>query len=187
MDFATLTLASIDSVSVEQLDPFSCGTDSLDEFLKNDARRFHDNRLCGTTLVFSDDDPVPVAYFSICADSLQLSEGEKSFLEMDIGAPVPVRFIPAVKITKLAVRSDFQGQGLAGHLLDTVEGLAYGSDISARFIVIDALNQADVIRLYERHGYVRSLYAEEQAKNAKRGALTPSATVKLYKDIFADA
>lgn len=101
-----LSLRHIRDVEDEVLKQFSCGRRQLDDFLIEDARDYDAHGLTSTVLVFLVGVSAPVAYFSLTADSVHLSGGERT----DLGLPfdAPISFYPAVKLTKLAVAQGVQ-------------------------------------------------------------------------------
>ena len=58
-----------------------------------------------TYLVFADDPGEPIAYYTLLADAIVLADGESR-------EGIEYRSIPAVKVARLGVRVDCQGQGL---------------------------------------------------------------------------
>ena len=62
--------------------------------------------------------------------------------------------LPAVLVGRLAVDGRFKGRGLGGVLLFDAAKRAMASDIAARFMVVDALNEG-AVRFYEHHGFRR--------------------------------
>ena len=110
IDRDSLTLRHIRDVEDEVLKHFSCGRSQLDDFLLEDARDYDAHGLTSTVIVFAEGYSAPAAYFSLTADSVHLSSGERT----DLGLPfdVPISFYPAVKITKLAVMSELQRSGI---------------------------------------------------------------------------
>lgn len=185
MEDFDLTFSRISDLSPNELEicsAFSCNTDSLDSFLVNEAIDYDKAGLTLTTLVFINDNPVPAAYFSLSADSITLTPGEKSELTMSIGFDIEVRYLPAVKITKLAVHHEFQSEGIGGFLIEAIEGIVFNSGIAARFLVVDALNNQRAVTFYQKCGFVESMHA--QGRSAHEGS--PAETVKMFKDIFQD-
>jgi len=100
IDRGSLILRHIRDVEDEVLHQFSCGRPQLDEFLRQDARDYEAHGLTRTVIVFAQGYSTPVAYFSLTADSVHLSSGERT----DLGLPfdAPISYYPAVKITQLA-------------------------------------------------------------------------------------
>lgn len=76
-----VSLRHIRDVEDEVLEKFSCGRLQLDEFLYQDARDYDAHGLTSTVLVFLSGVDAPVAFFSLTADSVHLSSGERTDLQ----------------------------------------------------------------------------------------------------------
>lgn len=63
--------------------------------------------------------------------------------------------LPAVLIGRLAIDRRFKGQGLGSALLADAAARSMGSDIAARFLVVDAIDE-DAALFYQHHGFRRS-------------------------------
>ena len=83
-----ISLRHIQDVEDEVLKQFSCGRPQLDEFLHEDARDYDKHGLTSTVVVFHEDIPDPVGYFSLTADSVHLSGGERTDLGLPFDAPI---------------------------------------------------------------------------------------------------
>ena len=188
MAVGDLILRRIAEISATDLQPFTCGSESLDEFLKEQALPFDQSGLTFTTVVFAEGTPTPVAYFSLSSDNLKLSNMEE--MELGLNFQVPVKAFPAVKITRLAVASDFQSQRIGESLIELIEGLVFESAIAARLITVDADNNDRTVRFYQRLNFVESsVHAgnrqNEQAQRRDLNVQRP-ATISLYKDIYVE-
>lgn len=119
----------------------------------------------------------PVAYFSLTADSVHLSGGERT----DLGLPfdAPISFYPAVKLTKLAVAQDVQSRGLGEQLVDLICGIASDTPFAVRLLTVDAVNQDRVLQFYQRVGFMESLSDAKQ-----RQAQKSRETVLMFKDLY---
>ena len=183
-----MILRRIAEVSAPDLQDFTCGSASLDEFLKEQALLFDQSGLTLTTVAYAEGVSAPIAYFSLSSDNLKLSEME----EMDLGLnfQVPVKAFPAVKVTRLAVASEYQCRGIGEALIELIEGLVFESSIAARLITVDADNNPRTIRFYKKLNFVESLVnaqnrANEQAQRRNRGVEEPR-TISMFKDIYAE-
>lgn len=177
-------LLSIADVDPPLLAGFTCGKEHLDEFLRTEALTLHKQRLGFTSVVFHRDLAGPVAYFTLAHDAIGLRDSERFELGLD---PGPV-WIPAVKLCRLGVSSGLQSGGVGTAVVDLMFGQLLDARYPsmARLMVVDADNEDRVIRFYERSGFERSLWAEDQATRAARGK-TPQrpAAVKMLRDILA--
>jgi len=127
--------------------PFDCGDDDLNNFLRNDALPYLDERMA-VTYVFMYKDQV-VAYYSLLNDKVTFDMSkEKSFWNRfnrknRIPNPKRRQNYPAVKIGRLAVSSHFGGQGLGRFILDGIKQmLIQKTDIGCRFLTVDAYSIA---------------------------------------------
>jgi len=172
-DFLLLPLPEVDSRFVDQ---FDCGTDSLNDFLRNDALTFHNERLGFTTCVFHQDFPELVAYYTLANDSIQLSPTEIG--DLGVNTATPPKLVPCVKLGKFAVHRDVQGQGNGKTIMRLIvdDILASNSHSAARILVLDSLyNQTG---FYERCRFSASTHAANRS-NGRRGS-----TVKMFLDII---
>lgn len=177
----------VGEVAPDQLAAFDCGKPRLNDFLAATACRMHMVRLSFTSVVFHRDSQGPVAYFTLSNDSIPLTDSEK--FELDL-ADTGLSSFPAVKIGRLAVRGDLQGAGVGKYVVSQlILGTVVGSDAfsAARFIVLDADNEPDVLGFYRRLGFDESLWAERNALKAHRGRRAATAqrkTIKMHRDIL---
>lgn len=172
-----LTLRHIRDVEDEALSRFSCARPQLDEFLHTDARDYDAHGLTSTVIVFAEGYDSPVAYFSLTADSVHLSGGERT----DLGLPfdVPISYYPAVKITKLAVVTELQRSGLGEALIDLICGIVSTAPFAVRLLTVDAVNQAAVLRFYARTGFIESLSEKKERQSQKARD-----TILMFKDLY---
>src|SRR5690606_37274195 len=98
------------------------------------------------------------------------------------GEEVPSSF-PAVKIGRLAVAQELQGQGVGKFMMRLVlDKIVESAPISAaRVVVVDADNDPSVLAYYRRHGFVESQWAEIRHKN--HGGKGQRRTIKMLRDI----
>lgn len=173
----------VDKVAHGELVGFSCGSASLDGFLRDFACEYHENRFAFTSVVFHEDAAGPVGYFTLANDAIPLNDSE--VFELGYSAEVRLASFPAVRICRLAVREDLQGAGAGAAILRIVFGAVLGGvEISAaRLVTVDAINDERVTRFYARNGFERSLWAEKQAGHNRRKNIRPE-TVKMICDIL---
>lgn len=173
----------IPEVERAALESFSCGKTGLDDFLKETALAQHKARLGLTSVVFHEDFKGPVGFFTLANDAIPLEESER--FDLGIDEVVMVSAIPAVKIGRLAVHQDLQGNGVGAFLINLIIGDALNSVTlsTGRLLVVDADNDERVLSFYQKSGFVESLWAKNRARNntpkAKRGA-----AIKMHRDIL---
>ena len=161
----------------EQLAAFDCGKQRLNEFLTGTALQMHAVRLGFTSVVFHEDVEGPVGYFTLASDSIPLTDSEQ--FDHDV-KEWTLKSFPAVKIGRLAVRQDLHSQGVGAYIVNTLilGTVVEGQFSAARLLVLDADNEARVVKFYETLGFERSLWAEKSAS----GKATQ--TVKMHRDIL---
>lgn len=177
-------LLPVVDVAPELLAAFRCGKSHLDDFLTQ-APAFHRARLGLTTTVFHRDvSGQIVGYFTLANDALPLTTSE----QYELGLDVELKAYPAVKLGRLAVAQQLQGQGVGEQIMALVHGeiLDSASLSAARLVILDADNDPRVVAFYRKLGYQESLWAETQAKHHAPGkkAVAP-ATVKMIRDVLA--
>lgn len=177
IDSKKLTLRSIRDVDDELLGHFDSGRPQLNYFLQQEARDYDLYGLTNTTLAFIADNSRPVAYFSLTADSVHLSNVER----MELGLPfeASISFYPAVKITKLAVISQFQGKGIGKALINLICGIASEAPFAVRLLTVDAVNQVAVLKFYECNGFLESLSEQKERQNQRTRE-----TILMFRDLY---
>lgn len=177
-------LLPVIEVDPARLEVFTCGRPRLDEFLRTKANFFHKSRLGSTWVVVHRDYESLVGYFTLSHDSLELESSE----EMDLGLEdfAGIARFPAVTIGRLAVTQELHRTGVSVKVMSLAIGIIQGEEMppsACRLVVVDADNEASVLRYYEKHGFVQSLWADKRARNhAGRGRRE---TVKMLRDILA--
>ena len=131
----------------DDLDSFSSGQPSLDEWLRQSARHADAIR-SGRTWVWTAREAVVVAYFALAGHVI-----ERGDLPARLGRGSPDR-IPAVLIARLALDESLQGRGFGGALLaDALSRIVAATDIvAARFVVVDAID-ARAADFYAHYGF----------------------------------
>lgn len=178
IDLNSLTLIRIDEVDPKLYKDFCCDRPELNEFLVEDAMYFHEQNLTNTTIVKLDDKMV--GFFSLSSDAIRLSTSEKG--DLALNDEYQINYFPAVKITKLAVATEFAGKGIGRYLINMIEGLIYDLPLAVRFLTVDAI--AIKVDFYEKNKFVASLFREKQLRSALKGE--ESQNVLMHKDIYVD-
>lgn len=184
-----LALRRIYELEKDVLVGFGCGHGDLDVFLTDSAHDYSEHGLTETIVAFAGSDAAPAAYFSLSADGLPLRSSE--LLELGLPFDCPISYFPAVKITKLAVRSDMQSAGLGAELLKIIEGLAFSHSVAVRLLTVDAVNDPRAIAFYQRHGFKPSLQHEIRQQRAdrnrpqRRANEQPPQSVLMYRDLYS--
>jgi ribosomal protein S18 acetylase RimI-like enzyme len=179
-------LISINQVALEIesfLTNFACGRKDLDDFLFDCARDQHEDHLSHTSTLFHEDFKGLVGYITLTNDSVGMEMSEVG--ELGLRNHVDLKFYPAIKICRLGIHQDLQGLGIGQKLIDLALGeiLLAQSITASRLLITDAVNDPQVIRFYEKCGFLESYWATNQRKK-NRGTSVP-ATIKMIRDIYA--
>lgn len=126
---------------------FTCGRDSLDDWLKNRALK---SSAAGDSkvLVICNEGGEVVGYYAICASSVSRKEATS---KLKRNAPDP---IPMGLIARLAVRDDMQKQGIGPALLrDAILRISQAAEkIGVKGILVHALDD-DAASFYAHSGF----------------------------------
>ena len=126
---------------------FDCGVPSLNDWLKEQARRAQASDTA-RTYIWVSEDAVVAAYYAVTPT--QVVRGEISG-----GLAGGVSVIPAYLLARLALDKTLQGQGLGAELLhDALTLLVRAAEYAAgRLIVVDALDEK-AAKFYHQHGFI---------------------------------
>lgn len=129
---------------------FRCGVDSLDRYLKQQARQDISRRI---SRVFIARDPGEetrvLGYYTLSGLSIDLS-----VLADLIARKLPRHPIPAALLGRLAVDLDARGRGIGRLLLANAirRTLSVSDQIAIHAMVVDAIDQR-AMDFYQRHGF----------------------------------
>ena len=140
------------------IQPFDCGDEDLNDFLVNDSLHYTNN-LIAVTYIFEDTEySKTVGFFSVINDKITASQtngsGWKKFRKT---IPPKKRFnsYPAVKLGRLGVSKEYQGQRIGSDILNYIKGLFLDSNkTGCRFITVDAYNNEQTLKFYLKNGFV---------------------------------
>lgn len=137
---------------------FDCGVRDLNEFLRDDALN-HMRALMSVTYVVKNGADV-VAYFSLLNDSLKFDPDKQATktawnrMTRKIPNAKRLRSYPAVKLGRLAVNRPMQRGGFGAQILDWMKmSFVTMNKTGCRFIIVDALNNEDTLRFYQRNDF----------------------------------
>ena len=127
---------------------FSCGSKSLDDWLRIHALE-NQRRNLSRTFVLVDDGGVVVGYYA-----LSMGGVAKDDLPRNLGRGLPGYQIGMVLLARLAIDARRQGEGLGRDLLvdAIVHAAAAGQHAAARFIAVDPIDET-ARRFYGRFGF----------------------------------
>lgn len=127
---------------------FLSDSEPLNRYLREQVTQDIRRRVAACFVALSDRQRI-VGYYTLASASLLLSE-----LPASIGKRLP-RYptVPAVRMGRLAVDRDFQGQGLGSALLADALDRAARAEIAAFALMVDAKDVA-AAAFYQHHGFI---------------------------------
>lgn len=152
---------------IDYCHPFTCGTDEdMDEFFREDALDYT-RFLMGKSYCFrmNDDAQTIVACFTVSNDSIRIydlpSSRRNAMWNITKHEKMLTRY-PGVLIGRLAVAEGFGGKGIGSDSLRFIKAWFTEKDnkTACRFAIVDAKNEPEVLRFYEKNGF-KSLFPRE--------------------------
>jgi len=121
---------------------FKCGKDDLDDFFRDDALLYAQQRLGKTYCFLLEEDPTVIVCLytltnsSIRTDLIPNNRGKK--LEKNVPFPKRMRRYPTVLIGRLAISKEYQGKGIGDELMDIIKTQVIDEDYltCARYLAI---------------------------------------------------
>lgn len=182
-----MTPASVDASQVEitpfsvdqlaSVEGFTCGDTDLDGFIRDDALRLQELNIVRTYVAFLGQRLV--GYVALMADAVSLKSNERKKLRAASGTRAsgndhPV--IPALKIARLAVVEDLQGNGVGCVLLRFAlfTALDMAALAGCRLLTLDAYPEKE--NYYVRRKFERNLddkYAEKEHPSMRYDIFRP--------------
>ena len=179
---SNVSLLSIKDVDKISQHSFNSQIEEYNDFLEI-ADKFYDINVSKTFLLVHNSTKELIAYMTLSADSIKLTNEEKDIHDM---SKVPYASIPALKIGKLAVNKelskDAKAKGYGSFMLELARAFAYSMNdmgVACRFITVDADIEydPDTPLFYKKNGFIENL--SNKSRNAKH-------TISMRKDIFTD-
>ena len=131
---------------------FSCGVDSLDSYLKKQAKQDVKRRIARVFVATSDENPNAIlGFYTLSTLAIELTQ-----LPNELARKLPKHPIPAALIGRLACSTLVRGQGIGKMLLmDAIKRtLVVSEDIAIYAMVVDAIDE-QAQRFYEQYGFSR--------------------------------
>jgi GNAT superfamily N-acetyltransferase len=134
-------------------DGFHCGASSLDLYLKTQAAQDMRRKANAVFVLAPRDSPSRIAgYFTLCAYGLApgaIPEAARKHLPR-------YPMVSATLLGRLAVATEFQGQGLGAILLAKALAKAYesASQVGSSMVVVDAIDER-AAKFYAAHGFLQ--------------------------------
>ncbi len=135
----------------DEVEPFDCGDEPLNNYLKRHAWTNQQKSSIGVTYV-AIDEPAPlsaIGYFTLATASMPRDAFPKKYV-----CGLPPYDLPLILQARLAVDRRFSGKGL-GHALVSEAfkiALRVADDVGCRCIVTDAYR--DAVHCYARYGFI---------------------------------
>lgn len=150
--------------------PFDCGDSDLNGFLFDDAKNYLKDLLATTYLLVDPKNDKTVAYFSLLNDKIILNPNEKNLwnkLNRNICNAKRRHDYPAVKVGRLAVSKDYNGQGVGTFIIDFIKyAFTHGNRTGCRFITVDAY--ASAVGFYNSKKCHFEFFTNQDAKEETR-------------------
>ena len=162
-----------------RIPPFRCKDPDLTDFLQDDAKKYL-AELMAVTYVFVDAEAdKTVAYFSLLNDKVAYDPENRSLwnrLNRGISNRKRRKSYPSVKIGRLAVAEEYEGNRLGSEILDLVKRtFTSGNRTGCRFVTVDAY--AESADFYRKNGF--DFFTKKDRKDKTR---LMSFDLKPFKD-----
>ena len=136
---------------------FDCPVAEYNDYLTQEALRTQNDHIALTWLLQDKTDKGVAAYMSLIADAIKLSVTEKELHNLDY----PFKTIPAMKIAKLAVSTEYQKKyrGIGSFMIASAVGFAIICNktlFACRFLTVDAdvEHNESVLNFYQKNGFL---------------------------------
>ena len=151
---------------LKECHPFVCGDDDMDEFFQKDALNYTRYKM-GKSYCFRMKDSIEtiVACFTVSNDSIRIYDLPNSRRNAMWGITHREKMLtryPGVLVGRLAVASQFSGKGIGSEIIDFIKMwfLDDANKTGCRFAIVDAKNELNILRFYEKNGF-KSLFPQE--------------------------
>ncbi|MGG1513891.1 GNAT family N-acetyltransferase [Paenibacillus oryzisoli] len=145
-----LSITTLDKVSDNLIQGFSCGNSLIDDYLKTAfrARLDHTLGLASTTVFIYMDDIV--AFFTALCTRISIPEEEARMLGLQADREISV---PAIEVKYFAVREDLQNQGIGTIALQILLANAYQTSerFACRYIFLWSVDTEKALNFYKRN------------------------------------
>ena len=153
---------------LETCQPFSCGSEDMDEFFSKDFADYS-HYLMGKSYCFrlKDDLSRIVCAFTISNDSIRiydLPRSRRDHMKSITHHEKRLRRYPGVLIGRLAVAEEFANKGVGSELLDFIKAMFSDTELQTgcRFLIVDAVNTPEVLAFYQKNRFVFLFTTEQQ-------------------------
>jgi GNAT superfamily N-acetyltransferase len=142
---------------------FDCDDDDLNEYFHEDVKWHREELLTQTYCLYQSTAPkLILALLDFCNDVIKV---QYPFVGIDPRIHYP--FLPAVKLTRIGVVKELQGNNIGTHALNLVKQFfTTDNRTGCRFITVDAYNTPRVMKFYEKNGF-NLLTDTDKGKNTR--------------------
>ena len=131
---------------------FDCNDDDLNDFFRNDIFNYEKELISKTYYLSYKEEKDILALISYCNDSIKLESNKQKRVLPNEKRRFPA--YPAVKITRLGIQKEFQGNNLGSILIYMTKMMFVNNNrTGCRFITVDAYNKEKVIKFYEKNDF----------------------------------
>lgn len=157
------TLKKVENLAI--CDSFDCGDDDLNEYFQVDVRHYKEALLTQTYCLQETAAPdLTLALLDFCNDTVRF---EKYRGKIEIDAHKELRFLPAVKLTRLGVAKQFQGMSIGSHVLNMIKKFfTVDNRTGCRLITVDAYNNPRVLNFYAKNEF-HPFYDKDKTKRTR--------------------
>jgi predicted GNAT family N-acyltransferase len=129
---------------------FSCGKDSLDQYLKNQAGQAADKNLAAVFILTPDGKKI-AGYYTLSSYTVKLDEIPEELARR----LTRMQEVPATLLGRLARSTDLRGQGIGEILLvDALrKALQNSTHVASWAVVVDAKDEEAAV-FYKRYGFI---------------------------------
>jgi GNAT superfamily N-acetyltransferase len=157
----------------DEVEPFDCGDEPLNSYLKRHAWANQQKSLIGVTYVALDESAprTVIGYFTLAMASVPRDAFPKKYVR-----GLPPYELPLILLARLAVDRRFSGKGL-GHALISEAfkvALRVADDVGCRCIITDAYRER--VAWYARYGFVA---LEGAAENGPQRMFLDIRTIRM--------
>lgn len=175
------------------LSNFECGSDDLNDFIKNDALIQQQDKINITKLITCDDEII--GFVSLLTDTIPLKNIRDENIRLKLKhhyneniEKVPKKKqLPAIKIGRFAIDKKYTNNGLGSHILrnviNSIRELSE-NDVGLRFIVVEGY--ASAYNFYAVHNHFSNLKRDDKLIKEKLDRIikqNPEQTFYFYLDL----
>lgn len=140
---------SIRALGKEDRSQFACGEEALDRYFRRQVSQDVKRRITSCFIAFDEDQERIAGFFTLSAchvDISVLDDQQRKRLPM-------YPEVPSVRLGRLAINENYQGQKLGGALLAEAVSRAAHAPMGIHMMVVDAKDET-AAAFYRHHGFV---------------------------------